>query len=223
MIKLIIFDWDDVFTKGSTKGYYKCYHEAVAGVGVHLSEAEEKARIATKWGSSHQEELAALLIDDLELLPRAIEIYESHLFGDTYVNCLSIIPGSNELLGRLSDTYTLALATGVHPKILEKVMLKFGIPNVFSQIITAYDVKDPAHAKPSPYIAEAIMREQNVTHNETIMVGDAKNDVLMAQNAGIEPIVVLTGHLSNPQAEALGVKYIIDDVTKLEDLLSEIQ
>ncbi|MBU4245864.1 MAG: HAD hydrolase-like protein, partial [Nanoarchaeota archaeon] len=53
-------------------------------------------------------------------------------------------------------------------------------------------------------------------------VGDAKNDVLMARNARIEPIVVLTGHLSKSEAEVLKVKHIIPDVTEIEEVLESI-
>lgn len=42
----------------------------------------------------------------------------------------------------------------------------------------------------------------------------------MAWNAGVEPIAVLTGHLTRLQAEELGVKHIIDDVTLLENELA---
>lgn len=38
----------------------------------------------------------------------------------------------------------------------------------------------------------------------------------MAWNAGIEPIAVLTGHLNREEAEKLGVKHIIENVTLLE-------
>ena len=33
MVRLIIFDWDDVFTLGSRDGYYACYKEVVDSVG----------------------------------------------------------------------------------------------------------------------------------------------------------------------------------------------
>jgi phosphoglycolate phosphatase-like HAD superfamily hydrolase len=65
------------------------------------------------------------------------------------------------------------------------------------------------------------MRRTGIGKDETIMVGDAKNDVLMAQSAGIKPVVVLTGHLNRNQAEDLGVKYIIEDVTKIEKVLTK--
>lgn len=224
MTELIIFDWDDVFSKGSTEGYYKCYHAAVAGVGVHLSDDEEKARIAAKWGSSHVEEIAELLKEHPELVDEACSLYEENLFGDTFVNCISIVDGSKELLERLSTKYTLALATGVHPKVLkERIMPKFGIDaGLFAQIITAYDLDDPNHAKPHAHIAETIMQSQSIAPENTIMVGDATNDVGMARNAGIEPVVVLSGHLTRDEAEKLNVRYIIEDVSNLESVLERL-
>jgi len=222
MIELIIFDWDDVFTLGSTTGYKKCYHEAVIGVGINLSPEEEMRRIQAKWGASHVEELAELVKDQPELLDKAIKIYEDNLFGNTFVDCLSIVPNSSSLLLRLSKKYKLALATGVHPKLLrERVMPKFDInPDWFSQIIMAYDLDDPTHAKPHPYSAVTILKTQNVKPESAIMVGDAQNDVGMARGANIEPVVVLTGHLSAQQAKDLQVKHIISDVTQLEGVLA---
>lgn len=221
MIKLIIFDWDDVFTQGSIKGYYKCYHEAVTGVGVNLTTEEEDRRIKAKWGAGHREQLEELLKEHPELVDRAVEIYEEHLFGNTFVDCLTIIPGAEDFLRDLAKRYKLAVATGAHPKILrDRLMPKFNIPNVFTQIITIYDLDDPAHAKPHPFMPNKIMEAEDVTPAETVLVGDAASDMQMARNAGIEPIAVLTGHLSREQAEKLGVKHIIDDVTKLE---SELQ
>jgi len=224
MIELIIFDWDDVFTKGSTEGYYKCYHEAVTGVGISLDPEEEKRRIAAKWGASHEEELAELLKEHSDLLPEANKLYEKHLFGDTFVDCLSVTPGSVELLRRLAGKYTMALATGVHPKLLrERVMPKFEVPpEVFSQIITAYDLDDPTHAKPHPFSGLKIMETQGIPPEKTVMVGDAKNDVLMGQAIGATPIVVLSGHLNREQAEELGVEHIIPDVTHLENVLAQL-
>jgi HAD superfamily hydrolase (TIGR01509 family) len=222
-IKLIIFDWDEVFTLGSIKGYFACYHEALLGVGVHLSAQEEERRIVTKWGRSHREELGALLEERPELVDEACKIYEQHLFGETFVDCLSIVPGSIELLQRLHRKYVLAVATGAHPTILrEHVIPKFGIPDVFSQIITAYDIDDPEKTKPHPHIAQLMMETQKCSPEETIIVGDAKSDVLMAQAANVTPVVVLSGHLKRKDAEALGVRYIIPDVTHLESVLDEM-
>jgi phosphoglycolate phosphatase-like HAD superfamily hydrolase len=56
----------------------------------------------------------------------------------------------------------------------------------------------------------------------SILVGDAPNDMQMAWNAGIEPVAVLTGHLSRKEAADMGVKHIIDNVTLLESELEHM-
>ncbi len=221
MIKLIIFDWDDVFSLGSTEGYYDCYHQAMLGVGVYLPAKAEQKRIKAKWGTTHRMELEELLKEHPELVDKAVQIYEQHLFGDTFVSHLEPISGGKDLLLRLSSSYKLAVASGVDPGLLkEKILPRFGIPaEVFAQIMTSHDLDDPTYAKPHPHLAQAIMKAQGVNPEETIVVGDAPGDVRMAQAAGIEPVVVLTGHLTRPEAQKLGVRHIIPRVTELENIL----
>ena len=145
------------------------------------------------------------------------------MFGDTFVDSLSIVPGTNELLKRLADHYTLCVATGMNPKILkDRVIPKFNIPNVFKQVISAYDIKNPSKQKPDPYMIELILKTQNTKPDEAVLVGDAETDVAMARAANVTPIVVLTGHLNEAEAKLLDVKYIIKDVTRLENVLTTI-
>lgn len=218
--ELIIFDWDDVFTVGSTEAYQQCYHEAVMAVGVEMKPEEELTRMRLNWGATHDVILAGLLKDHPELLPRAEQIYLEHLNGDTFVDRLSVIPEAPMLLERLAGKYTLALATGIHPDVLrEKVMDKYDVsPDSFSQIVTAYDVR-PDQAKPSPYIAERIMGVNKKRPHQTVVVGDAPNDIKMGKNAKTATVAVLTGHLSRPQAEVLMPDFIIENVTKVEEVL----
>lgn len=223
MIKLIIFDWDDVFTLGSKEGYFACYHKALEDVNVHLSPEEEYKRILAKWSKTSREELKELLKEHPELVDKACEAYDKEYWGETFVTALSILPGTIELLERLNNKYILAVATGARRKMIQElVMPQFKIPNVFSQIITSHDFDNPEMMKPHPHMLEVIMKQQNVTPDETIFVGDAKTDVQMAYAAHVTPIVVLSGHLSKEEAEKLGVTYIISDVTKLETVLAKL-
>ena len=223
MIKLIIFDWDDVFTLGSKEGYFKCYHEALVGVGVYLEPEEEKKRILAKWGKHHREELKELLKENPKLLDKACEVYESKLFGNTFIDNLSIISGTKKLVERLSKKYILCVATGLNSRILkDKVMPKFNFPNVFKQIISSYDIDDIKKQKPNPYMVEQILKTQKIKPAEAVLVGDAKGDVVMARGAGLLPIVVLSGNLNKKEAEKLKVKYIIKDVTYLDNILIDL-
>lgn len=92
MVKLIIFDWDDVFTQGSIKGYYACYHAALDAVGVKLDPEEEDRRIKTKWGAGGEKQLEYLLKEHPDLVNKAYEIYQQHAHGSTFVDCVSIVP-----------------------------------------------------------------------------------------------------------------------------------
>lgn len=223
MIKLIIFDWDDVFTLGSKEGYFKCYDQALQSVGVHMSKTNQKKMIIPNWGKSHHEILDVLLSRNEKLVEEAEKMYMHCLFGDLFVDCLEVVKGSDELLIRLSAQYKLALASGIHPELLKnKVMPRLRLPNVFSNIITAYDLRHTGNTKPHPHTVNTIMQKEKVHPHETIVVGDAKNDVLMAQNAGVTPVAVLTGHLSRREAEDIGVNYIIDDVTNIDYVLDQI-
>ncbi len=219
MIELIIFDWDDVITLGAKEGYFACYHAALLEVGVVLSPAEEKKRILARWGQPFREELNELLKEHAELVGKAVEVFEKTYWGDTFINSLRVQDGVIELLPRLREKYALAVATGNHLKMLGKIIQRFEIPEVFAQIVTSHEI-DPNKTKPHPYMLQKIMETQQVSPAETIFVGDAQPDVEMAQNASVEPVVVLTGHLTSEAAERLGAKYIIEDVTKIEEALS---
>lgn len=221
MIKLIIFDWDDVIILGSKEGYYNCYRETLLELGVVLDEKEMDIRIRRKWGQPFKTELKELLIEKPDLLDQACDVYQKHKYGKTFIHSLREVVGVNNLLNKLRQKYMLAVATANQQKMLSIIIDTFGIPNVFSQIITAHD-KDipPDKTKPHPYMLQLILEKHKIKPSEAIYIGDAENDVLMARNAGVEPIVVLTGHLSRKEAEMLGVKHILPDVTALEQILT---
>lgn len=219
MTKLIIFDWDDVVTLGSKEGYYACYRETLSDLDISLPEYELHRRIQRKWGQTFREELKELLAEKPELVDRACEIYDRKFWGDVFVRELREVEGANDLLTYLNKKYILAVATGNHPDMLrKKIFPRFGIPDVFAQIITSFDVPIEK-TKPHPFMLETILHDQDAKPSETIYIGDAESDVRMAQAAGVEPIVVLTGHLNKEQAEKLGVKRILTDITDLRNMM----
>src|SRR4051812_39507864 len=91
--KLLIFDWDDVFTLGSKEGYIQCLHETLVDLNVELEPSEEHRRILQTWSQPHREELSNLLREHPELVDEACQLYEEKFFGDTFVEALSYVAG----------------------------------------------------------------------------------------------------------------------------------
>ncbi len=222
MIKLVIFDFDGVIVTGTNQGYFYCYHQALINVGVKLSPQEEKKRVEERWGKGYKSQLELLLKENLELLPRAVASYEKCYESDRFQKNIRLIKGAKEELETLSKYYTLAIASGMIKKTMNILINKFKIKNYFKNIITIDDVEKEEYRKPSPYMINSIKGTFSISSNETVYVGDAKSDVIMAQNAKVTSIVVLTGNLNRKEAEKLGVKYIVKDITYLNDLLIKL-
>ena len=221
MTKLIIFDWDDVIILGAKEGYFNCYKNTLKELGIILSEKEADKRIQDTWGNSDRTTLNALLKENPNLIDHACKIfYNKEFYGNTFINSLKEIQGVNELLIKLKRKYKLAVASANKFRMIkDKVIPKFKIPDVFDQIVTVDDVP-VGRSKPDPYMLQLILKREGISNKEALFIGDARNDVLMAKNAGVEPVVVLTGLISKAQAEVLGVRYIISDVTKIEEILT---
>lgn len=219
--KLIIFDFDGVIVSGTNQGYFYCYHKALESVGVKLPPKIEKARIDERWGKGHKSQLQLLLKEYPRFLQRSIVVWEKCYESDDFQNNIKLIKGARTILKSLSRKYILSVATGMIKKTINKLIKKFAIEECFKLIITIDDIKREADKKPSPFMINEIRNKFKISANQTVYVGDSKSDVIMAQKANITPIVVLTGNLKKREAQRLGVKHILKNVTYLNNLLNK--
>lgn len=220
MIKLIIFDFDGVIVTGSNKKYFYCYHQALTKVGIKLDPEVEKQRILERWGQGYKKQLQLLLKEHPKLLSKATKKYQDCYFSST-AEKIKLVPGTKKFLELLSQKYILAIASGKIRNKLDQAIKKFHL-QFFKKIVTNEDLKREVDRKPAPYMLNKIMRDLSIKPNQTIYVGDAANDVIMARNAGVTPVVVLTGLLTKPLAQSLKVKFIIKDITGLANIIPTI-
>jgi len=223
MLKMIIFDWDDVFTLGSHDGYIACYHKAAQAVGVEVDQAVEQSRIFSKWGRSERTELEELLQEYPDRVDAAHIAYKEALLSDTFTDHLTLLEGSVEFLQEMSQSYRLAVASGLNPVVMkERVFPKFQIPPVFAQIMTNFDLEDPSCGKPHPDMLLKIMEDQKMSPAHTIMIGDAAGDMQMGKAAGLRTVAVLTGLMTREAAQQAETDYILENVTELKTILGEL-
>ena len=217
MIKLIILDWDDCITKGSSEGYYACYEAAIAKAQIQKTPEEVKEKVRELWGRPHRDVIGSIIGVDNPQLDEISRYYEDLIFTNTFSSHLSLIPGAKEKLEELRKTYKLAIATGMDGVLFrEHILPRFGMQDFFQYIISSSELPDPSRGKPFPDMVLKILKELGISANEAVMVGDAKGDVLMARAANVEPVVVLTGQLTKEEAVELGVLKIMPNVSQLQ-------
>lgn len=219
MKKLLIFDFDGVVITGSNEGYFTCYHKALEVVGVKLNPNEERRRILEKWGKGYKLQIDYLLDESRELISKAVEAYEACYYSPLFTQNIKIIPRAPAALKKLSEKYKLAIASGMMRKSLDKYLKKYGITKYFEYVLSSDEIKNAENKKPSPYMLNMVLNHYHFAKDDAVYVGDGKGDVEMARNAGVEPVVVLTGHLTKEEAKTLKVKHIVPDITYLDNVL----
>ncbi|MFH1126579.1 MAG: HAD family hydrolase [archaeon] len=214
MRKLILFDFDGVLVK-SNHCHVRNIRNAFSNADVPLNASDEE--ITHHFGKHYKVIVPKLLEEDYrtpEIERRIGEKVKEGFEDDRFSDCFEEIEGISEFLLDLKKrNHVLAIASGNSHHVLEKWVSRLGLLKYFSLLIGADDVEN---GKPFPDMILLASRHFNIPAEKIVYVGDTKNDVLMAKNAGCECAVVLTGVLKRKDAEELGVDMIAEDVTKLD-------
>jgi phosphoglycolate phosphatase-like HAD superfamily hydrolase len=220
MVKLIIFDWDNVLCLGARESYYRLYAQSLLAAGVTQPASYIADTVQGFWGRPHREVLRELLPKDSPALDAADAAYQRLLFSDVFFVGLHLPLGLGEMLEQLSFYYKLAIATSADGVLVKQHLLaRLGLPDVFRQMVTYQDLANPSRGKPYPDLVNLVLEREQVQYDEAIVVGDSAVDVAMAVTAGCIPVVVLTGNLSRLEAERMGVHFILEQVTDLPSML----
>ena len=73
--------------------------------------------------------------------------------------------------------------------------------------------------KPHPEPVLKTLTSLNIKPSEAIVVGDMPIDIAMAHNANVEAIGVSYGNATREELEAAQADWIMDDITKLLDII----
>ncbi len=207
---------------GSKEGYFHCYRKAINSVGVYLPKEKEEKIILSLWSKTNLEEIKGLLSGHPELVDKAYQNFEKFYWGEDFTSKLKVEKETKDLLKRLNKEYILAVATSGNARIIrEKFIPTLGIPNVFQEILSSEEMGDVSKMKPHPLILFKIMEKFKINKTETAYVGDSPTDMKMAQTAQVLPIAVLSGLINQKSAQQMGVKNIIQNVAKLEEVLKK--
>ena len=129
----------------------------------------------------------------------------------------SLFPGVKETLEELHKRgHRMTIATSRLTDSLMLFMRHHAIDHYFEYAVGSDSVM---YHKPHPEPALKTLAALNVEPSEAIMVGDMPVDVAMAHNAGIRAIGVDYGNATHEELEEAKADWIIDDITKLLDII----
>ncbi len=154
---------------------------------------------------------------DQALLVKARELFDD--FYDKSGHKLShLYPAVTETLAELKQAgFTLALVTNKPSKFVPEILAKHGIDKYFVDVLggDAFPEK-----KPNPVALNWLMEKHNCQPEEMLMVGDSKNDILAAKNAGCAAFGLTYGYNHGEPIAASNPEFVADTIADLIDVVA---
>lgn len=150
----------------------------------------------------------------------ALETYRSYQL-DHYTELIGLFPGMKGLIQKLKSMgYRLGLVTSRLRNSTEIGLKQFEIFDCFEYIVTADDTDKH---KPDPEPVLIALEKLNAEPEEAVMVGDSMFDILCAQNAGVEAVLVGWAAAAEVQnkVRAIQPEYRIQKPEELLELLKQ--
>ncbi len=150
-----------------------------------------------------------------EFLEEAFEIYFS-AYREVTCDKTYLYPGVLETLNYLFEKgYKMVICSNKPFSFMEPILEKLSIKQFFSDWIgeDSLSEKKP-NAAPLVHLANKI----GISVEKCIVVGDSKNDILAAQNAGMDSIGLTYGYNYNENIATYNPTIVVDDFADLKKL-----
>lgn len=159
---------------------------------------------------------AALRAEDLDAaLVRFLRLYDAVLTRETRV-----YPEVRETLeGLRSAGWRIAVCTNKPEKQSRLILDDLGLLPLFAAVAggDSFDAK-----KPDPRHLTRLLQRIAAEPRQAVMLGDAANDVLTAQRAGVPSVLVSFGY-GDAAPASLGADRVIDSFSELPGALRELE
>lgn len=189
----LIFDWDGTLAD-SIANIVTAMQRAAADVGLPVRTARQVKDII---GLALPDAVRVLYptIGNPLLAQRVIEAY-----ADNYLALerqpSSLFDGVRAALdGLRARGFYLAVATGKGRQGLDRMLATHDLQNYFDATRCA----DETAGKPDPRMLREILDELDVSSAQACMVGDSEFDIFMGHNAGVRPVAVTYGAMTEEQ------------------------
>ncbi|OEF30072.1 phosphoglycolate phosphatase [Vibrio rumoiensis] len=134
----------------------------------------------------------------------------SHLYANV-TDTLKALHGSG---------FKLALVTNKPSKFVPDVLAQHGIADLFVDVIGGDTFEQK---KPDPMALNWLLNKHQVTPEQMLMVGDSKNDILAAKNAGCHSFALTYGYNHGEPISDSAPDFVADNIAEMLDVLAVSQ
>ncbi len=129
-----------------------------------------------------------------------------------------LYPAVKETLVALKQAgFTLALVTNKPSKFVPEVLAQHGIEHFFSDVLGGDAFPE---RKPNPVALNWLMEKHACQPSEMLMVGDSKNDILAAKNAGCRSFGLTYGYNHGEPIATSDPDFVADNIAELLEVVA---
>ena len=212
MYKATIFDFDGTLAN-DLSFFIKAYDFALSKFGIHLAADE----ISKACFHKSEEQIAAKFG-----LPSSEEFRKYYFQGaDERINNVPLFPGVVELLEDLKNNKVkLGVVTLAFRWYISKMLAQTGLSKYFQSVVSCDDV---THPKPDPESILVCCKDLEVSQEETLMVGDARGDIIMGKEGKCKTALFLPDANKSfydfEQLRATNPDYVFSTFSELRDII----
>ena len=133
-------------------------------------------------------------------------LFESY-YNEHCLTDLEIYDGISQLLDDLKNDFTFTVATNANSEFAHKMLNHLELGKFFDSVVGYNDVEKP---KPHPEMIYKMLDKHNIAKNNAQLVGDSHKDIMAANNAGIDSVLVNWG-FSDHEEDAIETIYQLRD------------
>jgi phosphoglycolate phosphatase len=213
---LLVFDWDGTLID-SLGRIIASFQLAIADLEM---EKRSTVQIREIIGLGLEQAIATLFPQaSSSQCVQLAERYRHHFLSSDLKWPTPLFAGVRETLHVLMrQGYWLAVATGKSRHGLDQALAQTSMTDFFHTTRCA----DETRSKPSPQMLQEIMEELGVSSAKTLMIGDSKYDLQMANHAGISAVAVCSGVQNSTELLRYNPLILLNNVPDLPTWLDQL-
>ena len=130
-----------------------------------------------------------------------------------------LVAGARRILSRVGNTHHLGLVTSGDRDRVTRQLREFRLTRLFAARVCSGDT---LRKKPHPEPLRLALRQMELEPSACVYVGDAAQDVEMAQSAGVRAIGVLGPFPTEKRLRAAQPEFLIGSIEELPDILKKL-